>query len=135
MGFAYYFVACWCFQIAGSKTQSGYMEQKGNPQNCLCVIFRSQGAYDGLPSSLHFSEFSYVVLCKRPRVFNFIAVGRGNMSTTFPWKLNHPQEYTFFFGCTVRSSLGTWGSLLQRGLSLVAASRDYTLVVSTLASR
>lgn len=50
------------------------------------------------------------------------------MSTTFPWKLNHPQEYTFFVA-VLGLRWGTWGSLLQRGLSLVAASRGYTLVV------
>ena len=53
------------------------------------------------------------------------------MSTAFTWKLNHPQEYTFFFfffGCA-GLRWGTWGSLLQRRLSLVAVSRGYTLVV------
>lgn len=50
------------------------------------------------------------------------------MFTAFTWKLNHPQEYTFFFGCA-GLRWGTWGSLLQRRLSLVAVSRGYTLVV------
>ena len=40
-----------------------------------------------------------------------------------------PSPRIYFFLAVLGLRWGTWGSLLQRGLSLVAASRGYTLVV------
>ena len=123
-------MACWCFQIAGSRPSLGYMEKKGNPQNSPLCYFSGHK----VPMMVHlllsaFQSFLTLFYVKDPG-FSVALSSRKRGKYVYCIYLDtepSPRIHVFFFGCA-GLRWGTWGSLLQRRLSLVAVSRGYTLV-------
>lgn len=114
-------MACWCFQIAGSRPSLGYMEQR-NPQSSTLCIFRSQGAYMTVYLLLSTFQSFLMLFYVKTQGFQFhLAVGRKYVHYISLETRTIPKYILFV--AVLGLDLGHKGSLLQRGLSLVAASR------------
>ena len=108
-------MACWCFQIAGSRPSLGYMEQKGKPQNSPLCYFSGHK----VPMTVHlllstFQSFFTLFYVKDPG-FSVALSSRKRGKYVYCIYLEtepSPRIHFFFWLC--------WSSLGHMGLFVAA---------------